>query len=80
MAVDPPLVTAKCNDCPYIGKSRYPNVYRCGYCFYRRKVAGAEYRAKKLRARAKEFDAEAIEAAAKAEKFKKRHPEAGGTP
>ena len=55
-----PLVSATCR-CGYQGNSRYPQTYKCSACFFGARAASNRAKAKKLRKRADQFEAEADE-------------------
>jgi hypothetical protein len=71
-----PLYPAVCK-CGYKGKSKHPEYYTCGYCYYATWADSEEKHIEKLKARIEEKQAEVIRLRKKAEDFKKKHPEAG---
>lgn len=72
-----PLVDAKCTTCPHVGKSRYPETYQCGACYYAMKARGRRKIAKEARDRAVKNDLQAEVYEKKSKEFMARHPGAG---
>lgn len=66
------FVRAVC-PCGHVGKSQSPEHYRCTYCYYTVKAQSSERKAKKLRARAVEHDADRERFRAKAAAFRKKN-------
>lgn len=71
-----PLVEATCL-CSYVGKSRYPETYRCSACYYEARSKSTLAKAQKLRERADELETEAGVFDERRKAFIARHPEAG---
>jgi len=74
---DLPLVPAVC-PCGYKGKSKRPQHYRCGYCYYAGWANGLAEKIATLEARIVKIRKERNQRLKQAAQFKKRHPEAGG--
>lgn len=71
-----PLVPAVCR-CGHQGRSRYPEHYRCGACYYMARMRANIQKADQLRRWANELETQAWDFQAKAMGFKERHPGAG---
>jgi len=72
-----PLVPAVCR-CGYKGKSKQPQYYSCGFCYYVGWANGLAEKIATLEARIVKLREEREQRLKQAAQFKKRHPEAGG--
>lgn len=80
MAILEKAVKAKCTKCGYAGgrsRTKNPDLYRCGGCYYSMHAAGSRYRANELRDRADKLDAEALMFDESARQFMERNPGSG---
>lgn len=63
--------------CGHKGKSKKPEYYQCGACYYTARAAWNRQHAQKLRERARKLEEEAVTFDGQREAFQRRHPEAG---
>lgn len=70
---DLPLVPAVCA-CGHKGKSKRPEYYQCGHCYYEARASWNDATVAKLKARIAKLKAEAAEFRKKSRRFRERHP------
>lgn len=70
------LVRAFCR-CGHEGKSKQPDVYQCGFCYYSNRAKSNRTKAAELRARADKLEAEAERFEGTAAAFKAKHSDVG---
>lgn len=60
--------------CGHKGKSKNPEFYQCGYCYYTARARSNRETAQKLRVRAMKLDEETRQFEEKSRDFRSRHP------